>query len=349
MGKYVRQMDPLWMLVRPMMRATIILLGLFIIGTVGYRHYGGPETTWLDAFYMTTITLTTVGYGEVVDLSHSPDGRIFTIALLLVGVGAFLYFFSNVTAFVVEGTLDRLFWRRRMTRRINSLEDHFIVCGGGTTGGHIIKELIDTGRPFVLIEASQERVDGLYAKFDLEFPVVIGDATDDVILRDAGIEKARGVVTCISNDKDNLVVTFSSRHLNKNVRIVTRCTETRDREKLKLAGADAVVHPDQVGGLRLASELLRPTVVSFLDTMLRDKHLGLRVEEVLVAQDSTLKDSTVGELKAREIHGLLIVALRSEASGVWTYNPDNNERLSEGTSIVFMGLPETQKEMRELV
>ncbi len=117
MSNYVRQIDPIWMLVRPMARATVLLVGLFILGTAGYLHFGGPETTWIDALYMTTITLTTVGYGEVVDLSQSPNGRLFTIVLLLVGVGSFLYFFSNVTAFVVEGTLDRLFWRRRMAQR----------------------------------------------------------------------------------------------------------------------------------------------------------------------------------------------------------------------------------------
>lgn len=334
---------------RPMARATVLLLGLFIVGTGGYMHFGGPETTWIDALYMTTITLTTVGYGEVVDLSHSPGGRLFTIALLLVGVGAFLYFFSNVTAFIVEGTLDRLFWRRRMARTINTLEDHYIVCGGGKTGEHIVKELLDTRRPFVLIESKSERIDELYSKLKVEFPVVIGDATEDAILREANIEKALGVIACLSNNKDNLVVTFSCRQLSPKLRIVTRCNDTRDREKLKTAGADAVVQPDQVGGLRLASEMLRPTVVSFLDTMLRDKHLGLRVEEVLVSAKSEIRNSTVGQLKARNVHGLLIVALRIEASGVWTYNPDDGEKLTEGTSIVFMGMPETQKSMRALV
>ncbi len=229
-----------------------------------------------------------------------------------------------------------------------TLEDHYIICGGGTTGEHIVKELIDTRRPFVLIESSSERIDELYSKLGVEFPVVIGDATEDAILREANIEKARGIIACISNNKDNLVVTFSCRHLNP-IRIVTRCNDMRDTEKLKLAGADAVVQPDQVGGLRLASEMLRPTVVSFLDTMLRDKHLGLRVEEVLVGPGAKIKDTTVGELRARGIYGLLIVALRIESSGVWTYNPGDDEKLTEGTSIVFMGLPDTQESLRALV
>lgn len=337
------------MLVRPMARATVILLGLFVIGTWGYLHFGGPETTFVDALYMTTITLTTVGYGEIVDLSGSEQGRIFTIVLLLVGVGSFLYFFSNVTAFVVEGNLDRLFWRRRMARNIDSLSDHYVVCGGGTTGEHIVKELFDTRRPFVLIEESQDRVDELYAKLGSEFSVVVGDATQDEVLQTAGIDRARGLIACIHSDKDNLVVIFSSRHLNPKLRIVARCSDARDMEKLRRAGADAVVQPDQVGGMRLASELLRPTVVSFLDTMLRDKHLGLRVEEVRVEANSSIQGKTVGDLKKRKILGLLIVALRSEKSGAWTYNPDDSETLSPGTSIVFMGLPETQKTMTELV
>jgi voltage-gated potassium channel len=342
-------MDPLWLLLRPMARATVLLLALFVIGTWGYLHFGGPGTTFVDALYMTTITLTTVGYGEIVDLSQSEEGRVFTILLLLVGVGSFLYFFSNVTAFVVEGNLDRLFWRRRMARNIDSLEDHFIVCGGGMTGQHIVKELLDTRRPFVLIEESETRVDELYARLNSEFPTVVGDATQDENLRSAGIDRARGLIACIKSDKDNLVVTFSSRHLNPKLRIVARCNDARDSEKLKRAGADAIVQPDQVGGLRLASELLRPTVVSFLDTMLRDKHLGLRVEEVHVGPTSSIQGKTVGDLKKRGIPGLLIVALRSEASGAWTYNPDETEPLTAGTSIVFMGLPETQKKLNELV
>ncbi len=332
---------------RPTLRALLLLLGVFAFGTSGYLFVGGEGTSLLDATYMTVITLTTVGYEESIELTGNPTGRIFTMGLLVLGVGTFLYFFSNVTALLVEGTLDRMFWRTRMLRKTHRLNEHTIICGGGDTGKHVIKELLDTSRPFVLIEQDAERIQELYTQLGQEFLAISGDATEDESLLEARIETARGVVACISNDRDNLVVTFSARHLNPSARIVTRCVNLADQAKLRRAGADAVVSPDLVGGMRLVSELVRPTVVSFLDLMLREEHEGLRVEQVTIADDSTLANANVGALRGRGIEGLLVVAVRT-TTGAWHYNPRDDMTLTAGAAVVYMGTPATVHALEKL-
>ena len=265
-------------LYRPLLRSGLFVVLAFAVGVVGYGILGSGAHRWLDAAYMTVITLTTVGYSEVIDMSGSPGGRIFTMLLLLWGVGAFLYFFSSLTAFLVEGHIQHLLWRRSMSRAIERLSGHVIVCGGGHTGQYILQELAATKRPFVLIESSQERVEELGKMLGGEFAAVIGDATDDDTLRAAAIDRASGLVACVSNDKDNLIATVSARMLRPDLRIVSRCIDEKVEQKIRKAGANAVILPDQIGGLRMISEILRPTAVSFLDLMLRDRERNVRVE-----------------------------------------------------------------------
>ncbi len=180
------------------------------VGVVGYAAPSGPEYSWFDALYSTVITLTTVGYEETIDFTRYPAARGSTVALLVVGVGSFLYFISNLTAFLVEGTLDHPWVRRKMEKQIAKLSRHEIVCGVGGMGVHVVRELLDTGRAFVLVEADVERLDAVRAEIG-NFPAVVGDATSDDVLLAAGIERAMGLVTCVSNDRDNLVVTLSAR------------------------------------------------------------------------------------------------------------------------------------------
>lgn len=326
---------------RPTVRAALLLLIIFVGGTIGYVVIGGREHSLLDAVYMTTITLTTVGYEEAIDLTARPGGQIFTVLLLLTGVGTFVYFFSNLTAFLVEGTLERLFWRRRMAREINRLSDHYVVCGAGKTGEHIVRELLETRRAFVVIDADGDRVRQLHQKFAVEFPTVVGDATEDDMLIAAGLERASGLVACVTSDKDNILVTFTARHLNPQVRIVARCTDVGVESKLARAGADAVVSPDRIGGLRLISELVRPTVVSFLDLMLRDSERHWRVEDVTVRGQSDLDGTTVRSLRERAIGDFIVLALRSP-DGKWVYNPGDELIFQSETGIIFLGSPEAR-------
>lgn len=325
---------------RSIIRASLALLVTGIVGTVGYKILGGDQHSWLDALYMTMVTLTTVGYREVIDVSHSPAGQIFTMALLIFGVGSFLYFFTNLTAFVVEGTLDRMFWRRRMRKMTKKIDNHFIVCGGGQTGQYVLLELIQTDRPFVLIERDEDRVEALVQRLGTDIAVIIGDATDDDTLVEAGLDRARGLVSCISNDKDNLVVAFSARNLRPELRIVSRCSDPRDAQKLRKAGVDAIVTPDQIGGLRLVSELVRPAAVTFLDSMLREGGHH-RIEEVTVAPGADLAKGTLADVRQEESLELMVIAVRGP-DGSWHYNPPDSMPLSPGTGLIFMGNPKAR-------
>ncbi|MBP1686417.1 MAG: Potassium channel protein [Deltaproteobacteria bacterium] len=326
---------------RPAVRAALLLVSIFIAGTIGFLIIGGAKHTLLDAIYMTTITLTTVGFEEAIRINDRPGAQIFTVLLLLFGTGTFVYFFSNLTAFLVEGTLGRVFWRRRMIRKIDQIRDHVVVCGAGHTGEHVVRELHETGRPFVVVDPNEDRIRELQARFGGEFPAVVGDATDDEVLTAAGLPQARGLVACVSADKDNVLVTFTARSLNPRARIVARCRDIRTEAKLIRAGADAVVSPDRIGGLRLASEMLRPTVVSFLDIMLRDTDRRWRVEEVTVGAGSQLDGLTVESLHGRKIADCVVLALHSP-DGNWLYNPGADLVLRPNTGIVFMGSPDAR-------
>lgn len=332
--------------VLPLARTAASIALLFVAGTVGYLVIGRGETSLIDALYMTVITLTTVGYGEVVDLKAHPEGRIFTMALLLVGVGTFVYFVSNLTAFMVEGSLETVLWSRRMKRKINALSDHTVLCGGGHTGEAVLMDLVETERPFVLIERDPQRVKQLVALAGHEFPVVIGDATEDDCLEQAGIANASGLVAAISNDKDNLIVTVSARLLNADLRIIARCIDKKVSDKLIKAGANAVVSPNLIGGMRMVSELVRPAAVSFLDTMLRDKDRRLRVEEVEIQRGSPLDGRPLGALESTASRDVLIVATR-RADGSWIYNPEDDVILEVGMALVLIGSPSGRRLVEE--
>lgn len=332
---------------QPLMIATLLTLAVFTIGITGYVIIGFPEHDLLDAVYMTVITLTTVGYGEVIDLSQNPGGRIFTMILLLLGVGTFLYFFSTLTSFIVEGHLEHIFWRRKMEKSIRDLRAHYIVCGGGHTGEHIVRELLATSRPFVLIEAREDRIRELHEHFESRFPALAGDATSDDTLEAAGIEHAAGLFAAISNDKDNLIITISARLLQPGIRIVSRSTDGSVERKIRKAGADVVVSPSMIGGMRMTSEMVRPHVVTFLDVMLRDREKGLRVEESSIGSTSSLAGITTGEFRKRAPEEMLLVAIRSSA-GEWTYNPRESVILHPNSTLIYLGSPEVRQKVNEL-
>ncbi len=332
---------------RPLLRSSVLVGVVFVIGLIGFYAIGQPEADLVDAFYMTSITLTTIGYGEVVPV-ETTAAKLFTSLYAIAGFGMFVYLFSNVTAFMVEGGLDRYLWDRKMHRTIENLKDHTVVCGAGNTGRHIVAELLETGRPFVLVDRDAEVVRVLHQQLGVAFPAVVGDATDDDVLRAAGVPLASGLIACLSNDNDNLVITLSARLLAPKLRIVARCIDEREQTKIRRAGADAVVLPNMIGGRRMVSELVSPAAVTFLDVMLRDKERRLRVDEVHVPEGSALADTTIGQLHEHRIKDLLVVALR-HADGTWRYNPEDHERMSAGMAIVFMGSPEARAALERLL
>ena len=321
--------------VRRRLALPIALLGLtMLLGVVGYRLIGGPEVGLLDALYMTANAVTTTGFREAVDVSQSIAGRVFTIGLLFVGATVGVYSISAVTAFIVEGDLTEGFRRRRMARTIEAMTDHYIICGVGQAGLAVLQELQSIKRPVVVVEADEgnaERLSDLYP----DIPILRGDFTDDEVLQRAGITRAAGIVLCVDSDKDSLVGTVMARQLNPGIRIVARATDNRAIARLRSAGADAVVSPGLIGGMRLASELVRPTVVSFLDRMLRANDESMRIEEVDVPEGSPLAGHTIHELDTRQHANLLVLAVMTP-DGATIYNPPHELRVAPGSTLIVM-------------
>ena len=326
--------------------AAVMLLGIFLVGVVGYRIIGSPAHGWLDAIYMTTVVLTTTGLREVVP-TESASGAAFTTLLLIFGATAAVYTLSMITAFIVEGDLTKGFRRRRMQKRIDAMHDHFIVCGAGQTGTSVIRELSGADRPCVAIEHNQQHIAALEGAFP-DVAVLHGDCSDDETLTKAGVQRAAGIVVCTDDDKNALVTTVLARQLNPRLRVVARATNDKAASRLRQAGADGVVSPAQIGGTRLANELLRPGVVSFFDQMLRDTNQDLRLEDVPVTAVSSLAGQEITSLKLHEYGtGLLLLAVRTR-DGDYLFNPPATTRVHPGSHLIAMGDSPSMQRLRAI-
>jgi len=321
-----------------------ILLAIILIGTVGYWFIGGRQYSFVDALYMTIITISTIGFGEIIDLSGNVVGRVFTIFIAISGVGVLLYFVTNLTALVVEGELKESFRRRRMEKTASNLRDHYIVCGVGSVGFYIANELYVTKRPYVIVDVDKKNIErSLESLHDEVF--IEGDATNSDTLLKAGIEKASGLFAVTGDDNHNLVISLTAKQLNPNLRIVARCNEIENSQKMRKAGADAIVSPSSIGGLRMASEMVRPTAVSFLDTMLRDRRRNLRIEELAVPGSFAGKSLSVLNLN-RHANTLLLAVRTGED---WVYKPSENYVITPESTLVFMTTPEGREELARLL
>jgi voltage-gated potassium channel len=317
--------------------AAWLLAALFGVGVLGYKVLGGAEHTWIEAVYMATITLTTTGMRDVIPTDTAAT-QYFTVAYLLFGATAAVYTLSTITAFIVEGDLTRGFRRRRMQATIDAMQDHYVVCGVGQTGTAVLRELVNTRRSCVAIEHNHQHVAGVERGFP-GVMVLHGDCSDDETLTRAGVQRAAGIVICTDDDRVTLVTTVLARQMNPRVRIVARATTERAAARLRQAGADGVVAPAQIGGMRLASELVRPTVVGFLDQMLRDTNRNLRIEDVEVGPASALVGRPVSELHLHDYgSGLLLLAMRS-STGEYVFNPAGHTTVSAGARLIVMGDP----------
>jgi voltage-gated potassium channel len=326
-----------------------------LTGTFGYYAIGRYNGTGWDLFeclYMTVITLTTVGYGETLDNNlHQVSGaREFTIFLIIFGMGSFLYFASNVTAILIEGDLKEAFRKKRMLKKIEALEDHIIVCGIGTTGSHVIRELMATNTPVVAIDTNEERLEAIATEYgESHFLYIVGDATDDDVLEQAQLVDAGGLVAALASDKDNLYLVVTARQCNPDCRIVARATELSVLEKIKKAGADSCVSPNYIGGMRMVSEMIRPTAVKFLDVMLRDRETPMRIEDVVIGDASPYVGVTLRDTDMRKEHKVSVLAVEDPGGGGYIYNPDADMTLVAGMKLVVMGPVANVKEMRRRV
>jgi voltage-gated potassium channel len=323
-----------------MMYGLIAIVIVVIGGGVGYWLIGGGKWPFADCLYMTVITITTVGYAEVLpDLATTEYGRTFTVILLMFGTGTIVFFASTITAFIIEGDLKNVLFANKLKKRMKKMKDHVIVCGAGSTGRNVIEELIATGVPVIAIDTRESELKEIADKHPkADFAYIVGDATDDDIMVQTNLGSARGLVAALSSDKDNLYLTVSARQSNPGARIVARCAELSHVDKIKRSGADAVVSPNFIGGMRLVSELLRPAVVRFLDDMLRDRRASYRIEEVRLGDKAADLGSTLREARVRERFGMTVLAVSKDDT--WTYNPDAGESIKPGMTLVVLGSAE---------
>ena len=319
----------------------ILFAAVYVIGVIGFKLFGGPEVSLLDCIYMTAITISTIGYGEVVDLSGSPAGRIFNILFIILSLGTIAFAVPSITAFIVEGELKNLLGRRRMEKDIARLKNHYIVCGSDETAQTVIRELLLTRRDFVVVEPSKEKVEKLAPLGN--FLYVLGDPSEDAVLQKAGLDRAKGILLSLPTDEANLFVTLTARSLNPKVRIIAKGIDVRSSDKMKKAGADSVVSPSFIGGMRMVSDMVRPAVVTFLDMMLYDKEHVLRVEEFEVAKGSALIGKTIREAAPRERANALLVAVRKAGTKDYEFNPPTDRVVQETDVLIFIGSPETLK------
>ncbi len=324
----------------------LMVLCAFFFGTIGFLIIGGGRWTVFDCAYMTSITLTTVGYGEVLD-QIGTSGRLFAMVLMWSGMGVTLYAVSAITGFVVERNLTRLLKERKMEKRIAMLTKHIIVCGAGKTGLNVLKELFETKHPCVVIEEKAERIDWIRKHYE-EMYYLHGDATEEEVLKRAGIERAAGIVAVLNDDSHNLLITVQARFINPNIKIVARCEENNLADKFSRAGANYVVNPARIGGLRMASQMVRPNVVSFLDRMLRGKEHANRVEEVVVGENCRLIGKTFRDIDIYGKVGLVPISIKQPDEEEFHYNPSLDEPIKANMVVIVIGSPEQIQTLREL-
>jgi len=309
------------------------------LGTIGYIWF--EHWDWLDALFMTVSTLTTVGYGEVHPLSSA--GRLYTIVLLLVGVGLFIYIVSDMAEIFLEANPTAIFGLRRMKKQIAQLTDHQIVCGFGRTGAEVCKHFFATKVPFVVIEA-----DALQVKKAEELGMLVlqGDASADDMLLTAGVEKASGIVCALPDDTANTFIALSARALNSGITIVSRSANPGSDAKMKLAGAHMVISPYVICGRRMATAVTHPLVMEFLDVVMHSPGYDLRMEQVIIGHHSELVGTTLGSAHVKRISGAMVLAMKQD--GKLITNPPTEMVFKEGDILIALGAEEELRKLTDL-
>ncbi|MEO0732369.1 MAG: potassium channel protein [Bacteroidota bacterium] len=309
-----------------------LTVGSVLVGTLGFVLIEGYSLA--DGFYMSVITISTVGFGEVEPLTAT--GRLFTSGLITLNIGIVAYALATFSYYVIDGKLFELMERNRMQTRVNALSGHTILCGFGRYGKEVARHLLLHEREFVIIEEKSSKLEAdEFAELDL--PYVLGDATHDEILQEAGITKASGLITALSDDSDNLFIVLSAKDLNPSLRIISRAHQARSRAKMIKAGASHVIMPEQIGGFYMATLMSKPGAVEFFSYVTNELASDIGFEEIRYDQlPAGLRGKNIQELHLRSHSGVNIIGHRL-ASGRYVVNPGPQERLAEGDSFIVVG------------
>jgi voltage-gated potassium channel len=309
-----------------------ILLVVLAFGTAGYMLI--EKWSFLDSLYMTVITITTVGYREMGPMSHA--GMVFTIFVVFSGMGLIIFILGLVAQAMVEFQLGSIIGRRKLLSKIRSMKNHYIICGFGRIGKIICRELKANHIPMVLIDngAGVE-----LAKEQEEIPIIRGDATSEDILLGAGIERARGLVSVVRSDADNVFITMSARGLNPNLFILSRAEEEHTEKKLMRAGANRVVMPYHIGGQKMAHAIVRPVVSDFLEFTVHNRRIGLEMGEVLVSGNSQLSGVKLADSGIRQQMDVIIIAIQKK-DGEMRFNPSSQTQIDPGDTLIALGKSE---------
>ena len=312
------------------LRFSILALAMIIaLGTFGYAMIEDWQA--FDALYMTVITLVTVGFKEVHELS--PEGKVFTIFLIISGTGIIAYTLSSLIQFTLEGQLRKILGRKKLESRISKLRNHYIICGYGRIGHLICREFQSRPTPFVVVEKKPHHIERLEREGHM---YVEGDATDDETLQAAGIEHAKGLITAVTSDTDNVYITLTARGLNPKLFILARAGEEGAEKKLMRAGASKVISPYTIGASRMAQAILRPSVVDFIELATASEHLELQIEEIRIAADSVLAGKTLVNSGIRQSMGIIIVGIKA-TDGKMTFNPPPDKNIEPNAVLIILG------------
>ncbi|PLS84649.1 MAG: potassium channel protein [Actinobacteria bacterium] len=323
--------------------AILMLSGIIFVGTAGYMAIGW---NFLDALYMTVITVGTIGFEEVRNLDESVAGRLWTIVLIISGVAVLGYATTSLVALAVEGTVRDYLRSRRMRAEIGKLGEHQIICGYGRVGRQVAEEFAMDGVPFVVIDQDPSLIE---ERLGRGHPALLGEASDDETLEEAGVRRAKGLVAAVDSDADNVFVVLSARKLNAKLHIVARTSSDASAAKLEIAGADRTISPYAVGGHRLASLATQPVVVDFLDIVTRgEKGIEFRLEEFGVPKESPFADHTIGELKIGEKTGAIVLAIRTP-EGTFNTTPSAQDVVHPGDTLIVLGTREQVTRLEALM
>lgn len=307
----------------------LLLTIVLVLGTAGYLLIEDGWTV-LDAFYMTVITITTVGYREVHPLS--PAGQLFTSVLVVTGLGVLLYTLARVGQAVFEGEVANIVGKRRMMNRIEELEDHYVICGFGKVGRPVAEGLSLEGLPFVVVDSARELGDTVAESGIL---YLVGDATDDAVLEHAQVSKAKTLLALLPSDADNLYITIAARDMNPNIKVIARATDHAAEVRLKRAGAYDVVSPARIAGLRVLQAAVNPTAVEFMEIVTKQQALQLSLSDIQVGPRSELRGKTIAECGIRGRFGVIIVAVKRDQGML--FNPEAGTKITVGDVLVVLG------------